>query len=90
MDFIIIIGLGAFLALADWVAIDTGRRFGRKRGTMVWVAAVLFPLLASAWLFPWEVSLGAALLATAFSGLAFWCKRQDQRGASASWLYKLL
>ncbi len=90
MDTLIIIALGFWLAVADWAAIDTAKTYGRKMGLTVWVIAVLVPLAASLWFFTWKVALGAALVGTAISGIAYWCKRQEQLGSQASKLYKLL
>ncbi len=85
-----ILALGFWLAVADWAAIDTRKSFGRTAGLTVWLIAVLAPLVGVAVFMSWKVSLGAAVLATLLSGLAFWCKRQEQLGARASKLYRML
>lgn len=90
MELLIIFALGFWLAVADWVAIDTARSHGRKMGLVVWVVAALGPLAASLLLVSWKVALGAALVGTAISGAAYWCKRQERLGSQASRLYSLL
>lgn len=90
MEMLVILALGLWLAAADWLAIETTRSRGRKVGLVVWLVAVLIPLAASLVFMSWKVALGAALVGTVLSGLAYWCKRQERLGSQASRLYSLL
>lgn len=82
--------LSVWLTAGDWASIEVRQSRGFKLGLMLWLAAVLFPLVGVAVFYSFKAAIIGAIGGTLLSGLAYWCKRQDKLGAKASRLYLML